>query len=67
MKNKRKIPTEIFEKKRMLTIQLYGEETKNLRSGNCNAENYFPRTTKHCKVRRCAFKLKSLSDNINKY
>ena len=49
-----------------------GEETENLRSGNCNineffkktlnpivnllAENYLPRTTKHCKVRRCAFK-----------
>ena len=32
------------------------EETENLRSGNCNAENYLPWTAKHCKVHRCAFK-----------
>ena len=29
---------------------------ENLRSGNCNAENYLSRTAKHCKVRRYAFK-----------
>jgi len=33
-----------------------GEETKTLRCGNCNAENYFPRIGKRCKMRRRSFK-----------
>ena len=32
------------------------QEMKNLRSANCNAENYLPRIAKHCEVRRCTFK-----------
>jgi len=37
---------------------------KNLRCGNCNAENYFPRIGKRKMRRRHLKHLQSLADNI---
>jgi len=57
---------EIFEKKKTLDFNSTGEETKILRSGKCNAENYPPRIAKYCKVDAHLKQLESLSDNVNK-
>jgi len=66
-KEEKENSTEIFKKKRTLTIQLHRRRNEKLHSGNCNAENYLPRMQSIVKCVDVRLKqLEFLSDNVNK-